>query len=122
MSSKSEMKREYKEMPVEAGIFLITNTANGKVLLGSSTNLRGPLNKHRFMLSSRSHTNAALQRDWDTLGRDAFRFEIVAVIKPKPDDPTFSLRVELEALEEAWIAKLQPFGERGYNLNARIRE
>jgi hypothetical protein len=121
MKSRADLKRDYKEMPVEAGVFLITNTANGKVLLGSSTNLRGPLNKHRFMLSTRGHMNRALQEDWNTFGPNAFRFEIVAVVEAK-DDPTFRVETELAKLEEAWIGKTQPFGDRGYNANRRIRE
>jgi len=121
MKSKSEIKREYKEAPKKAGIFLITNTANGKQLLGSSANLHGPLNKHRFMLSSGGHYNRRLQEDWNKFGADAFQFEVVAVVEPK-EDPEFSLELELSRLEEIWLAKTQPFGERGYNPNARIRE
>jgi hypothetical protein len=121
MTSRSELKRQYKEAPKDAGIFLITNTSNGKVLLGSSKNLHGPLNKHRFMLSSGRHTNTALQADWTKDGADAFKFEIVEVIKQK-DDPEFNLDAELSLLEEIWLEKLQPFGEKGYNPNSRIRE
>jgi hypothetical protein len=121
MKSRSDLKREYKETPVRAGVFLVTNEANGKVLLGSSTNLHGPLNKHRFMLSTRGHSNRALQEDWNTFGPGAFRFEVVAVVEPK-DDPGFSVEIELSKLEAAWLEKTQPFGDRGYNASARIRE
>jgi len=121
MESKSDLKRQYKETSNEAGIFLITNTTNGKVFLGSSLNLYGPLNKHRFMLSTGSHLNSELQADWNRLGADAFKFEIVEVIKPS-DDPDFRLETALVASEEAWLAKMQPVGERGYNRNVRIRE
>ncbi|MFN8460531.1 MAG: hypothetical protein U0X93_01985 [Anaerolineales bacterium] len=40
----------------------------------------------------------------------------------RKDDPTFNLSDELTLLEMIWLEKLQPFGERGYNLNERIRE
>jgi hypothetical protein len=121
MESKSDLKRQYKETSNQAGIFLITNTTNGKVLLGSSTNLHGPLNKHRFMLSTGSHLNRALQADWNELGPEAFKFEIVEIIKPK-DDPGFRLEAALAECEVAWLAKTQAVGDRGYNTNARIRE
>ncbi len=121
MKSRSELKREYKETPPRAGVFLITNEATGKVLLGSSANLHGPLNKHRFMLSIGAHSNRALQEDWNAFGPGAFRFEIVAVVETK-DDPGFRADVELSKLEAAWLEKTQPFGDRGYNENARIRE
>jgi len=121
MDSKSDLKRQYKETANQAGIFLITNKTNGKVLLGSSLNLHGPLNKHRFMLSTGSHLNSALQADWNRLGPDAFTFEIVEVIKPR-DDPDFRIERALAEREEAWLAKTQPVGEGGYNKNTRIRE
>ena len=33
-----------------------------------------------------------------------------------------SFNDELTLLEEIWLEKLQPFGERGYNSSAKIRE
>jgi group I intron endonuclease len=112
--SRAEIKRAYKEMPRQAGIFQVKNLKNGKILLGSSTNLHGPLNKHRFMLSIGRHDNQVLQNDWNQFGPDAFVFEILEVVKPS-DDPSFSVEDELALLEQIWIEKLQPFGDRGYN-------
>ncbi len=114
MSTRTELRRQYKEMKVEAGVFQIRNTRTGKVLLGSSTNLRGPFNKHRFMLSIGKHDNQALQQDWNRYGADAFAFETLEVVKPS-EDSLFCLEDELTLLEQIWIEKLQPFGESGYN-------
>ena len=120
--SRKEINREYKERIKPAGVYQVKNMANGKVLLGSSLNLEGPLNRHRFMLKIGSHTNKALQKDWDELGPDQFTFDILEEIKQRPDDPSFNLKDELSLLEMIWLEKLQPFGERGYNLNEKIRE
>jgi biotin operon repressor len=114
VSTHSEIKRQYKEAPREAGIFQVKNTVNGKVLLGSSKNLHGPLNKHRFILSIGRHWNKALQNDWDRLGPDAFVFEVLEIVKQK-DDPAFNLEDELSLLEQIWTERVQPFGEGGYN-------
>jgi len=121
VKSRKDINREYLERVKPAGVFQVKNTANGKVLLGSSLNLEGPLNRHKFMLKIGSHTNKALQKDWDELGPDKFIFEILEEVKVK-DDPNFNLKDELTLLELIWLEKLQPFGERGYNLNERIRE
>jgi len=118
---EKRLKSEYKSAPKEAGIFRITNTANGKVYLGSSLNLHGPLNKHRFTLSIGSHINKALQADWDRFGAEAFVFEIVELVQRKAD-PGFKVEDELKLLEEIWIEKEQPFSERGYNDRKKIRE
>jgi group I intron endonuclease len=119
--SRADLKRDYKETPRQAGIFQIKNNQTGKILLGSSTNLHGPLNKHRFMLSIGSHDNAALQHDWNQFGADAFGFEILEIVKPT-DDSSFNLDDELTLLEQIWIEKLQPMGGRGYNLGPIRRD
>jgi len=121
MSSRKDSKREYRERPQRAGVFMVKNQANGKLLLGSSLNVDGPLNSHRFMLKHGQHRNAALQRDWNSFGADSFTFEILETVTPS-DAPGFNLADELTLLEEIWLEKLQPLGERGYNTNAKIRQ
>ena len=118
--TRKELNREYVERLKPAGIYQVRNTANGKMLLGSSLNLEGPLNRHRFMLKIGSHTNKALQNDWNELGAEAFTFEILEEVKVK-EDPNFNLQDELTLLEMIWLENLQPV-ENGYNLNTRIRE
>ena len=121
MKSKQDIKREYKERQKPAGVFQIKNIANSKVLLGSSLNLEGPLNSHKFMLTIGKHRNEALQKDWNTFGADKFVFEILEVVKVK-DDPSFDIKDELTLLEQIWLEKLQPFGDRGYNTDDKIRQ
>jgi len=121
MKTRKDINREYAERVKPAGIYQVKNTVSGKVLLGSSLNLEGPLNRHKFMLKIGSHTNKQLQKDWDELGPDKFIFEILEEVKMK-DDPNFNLKDELTLLEMIWLEKLQPVGEHGYNLNERIRE
>lgn len=121
MPSRQELKRAYQERPRPAGIFQIKNTISGKVLLGSSLNLDGALNRHRFMLSIGGHPNKALQQDWDQFGADAFVCEVLELAKVT-EDPHFNLSDELTLLEQIWIEQLQPFDERGYNRDIRIRQ
>ncbi len=121
MKSRKDIIREYKERPKPAGVFQVKNTTNGKVLLGSSLNLDGSLNKHKFGLSIGRHPNDALQKDWNALGSDKFAFEILEVVKVK-DDPNFNLEDELTLLEQIWLEKLQPVGAGGYNKDSNIRQ
>jgi group I intron endonuclease len=120
MKTRKEINREYVERVKPAGVYQVKNLASGKVLLGSSLNLEGPLNRHKFMLKIKGHTNKELQKDWDELGPDQFVFEILEEVQMK-DDPNFNLKDELTLLEMIWLDKLQPV-ERGYNLNTHIRE
>ena len=121
VKSIQDIKREYKERTKPAGVFQVKNIANGKVLLGSSRNLEGPLNGHKFMLTTGSHRNETLQKEWNEFGAEKFVFEILEVVKVK-DDPNFNLDDELTLLEQIWLEKLQPFGERGYNTDTHIRQ
>jgi len=121
MKSRKELNREYLERPKPAGVFQVKNKVNGKALLGSSLNLDGALNGHRFMLNIGSHSNKALMEDWNQYGPDAFLFEILEVVQVR-DDPNFNLHDELTLLEMIWLEKLQPVGEKGYNPNERIRQ
>lgn len=121
MKTRKEINREYKERVKPSGVYQVKNLANSKVLLGSSLNLEGPLNRHRFMLKINGHTNKELQKDWNELGPEQFLFEILEVVQVK-DDPNFNLKDELTLLEQIWLEELYPFGERGYNTDANIRE
>src|SRR5690242_12672050 len=110
MKSRQESKRNYLERVKPAGVFQVRNTNTGKLLLGSTLNLEGALNGHRFSLAIRAHRNTALQHDWNSYGPDAFVFEVLEVVKVS-DEPYFNLNDELTLLEQIWIEQLQPFGE-----------
>lgn len=59
------------------GIYKITNTANGKVYIGSSVDVRGRFNSHRSDLRQNKHGNQHLQRAWNLYGEHSFVFEII---------------------------------------------
>lgn len=119
--SRKEIQREYKERVKPSGVYQVRNAVNGKVLLGSDLNLEGTLNRHRFMLRMGSHPIRALQQDWNELGEDKFVFEILEEVK-RTNDPNFNLEDELILVEQIWLEKVQPFGERGYNPNMNLRQ
>jgi hypothetical protein len=119
--TRKELQREYQERMKPSGVYQVRNLSNGKVLLGSSLNLDGLLNRNRFMLRNNGHLNKELQKDWNELGPDQFVFDVLEVVQVQ-DDPNFNLKDELTLLEQIWLEKLHPFGERGYNINDRIRE
>ncbi|MED4227906.1 GIY-YIG nuclease family protein [Neobacillus cucumis] len=114
MDRKKELKQQYKETSVEAGVFQIKNTINNKIYLGKTKNFK-TLNGLKFMLETNGYTpNKELQREWNEYGKDAFTFEILEALKTS-DDPYYNEKEALAALEEKWLETLQPYGERGYN-------
>jgi hypothetical protein len=109
---RKRLKDEYKRGRREAGVFQIRNTANGKVLVVSALDLPGVMNRHRFELAAGGHMNRRLQADWDESGGDAFAFEVLDQLVPRQGtDP----RAELTFLEDLWLERLNPYGDRGYN-------
>ena len=120
MDKKKELKRAFKRRPIVAGVFRIRNLVSGRIFFGSSTNMHGPLDRNRFLLSINKHPNENLQRDWNNLGQEAFAFEVLETI-PVRDDPDPDYSEDLAILEQIWLDKLLPFGENGYNTEKRIR-
>ncbi|MBA4379023.1 MAG: ArsR family transcriptional regulator [Gemmatimonas sp.] len=97
-----------------AGIYVVRNTVEGKLLLGASRNLPAGLNSQRAQLRFGGHRNRALQADWNRLGEDAFIIEVHEELKPA--EGTREVRQEdLEALLALVIAELQPWGKDGYH-------
>jgi hypothetical protein len=115
------LKQDYQRTKHAFGVFLIRNTTNEKLFLGAGLDIHGIINRHRFALRAGGHQCVALQRDWNELGAAKFEFEILDQMEPL-DDPLFDVRRELSFMEEMWLEKLQPFGERGYNKKKLTRE
>lgn len=113
-NTRSEIKLEYKQTARAVGVYQIRNTANGRFFVGSSKNLDGVFNRHKFELSHGGHRNKELQREWNEYGHENFAFEVLERLDPDGDAPR-DYTEELEILEEAWLEKLQPYRERGYN-------
>lgn len=96
------------------GVYQIRNTANGKLLVGVSKDIPSMFNRHRAELRMGGHRNRELQKDWAEFGPEAFEFEVLDTLTP-PELPDYNPSGDLKTLEELWLDKLSPFGERGYN-------
>ncbi|QGY45718.1 GIY-YIG nuclease family protein [Maribellus comscasis] len=116
MNSKKELKKAYKEMKFQIGVFQIRNTLNGKIFVGSSTDLNAIRNRIRTELKFGSYPNAGLQKDWINDGEENFVFEVLSELKQGDGDKKMNIRKELKQLERMFIEELQPFENRGYNL------
>jgi hypothetical protein len=110
---RKEARRQYKETPRPAGVFAVRNTVDGKVLVGSSVNVPGMLNRVRFQLQDGSAPFPELQADWTRLGESAFAFEVLDTLEPS-DDPTADPADDLAELVDVWLDKLALPAEKLY--------
>lgn len=100
------------------GVYQVRNTRSGKVFIGTSADLPAMLNRQQAQLKFGAHPNRELQRDWKELGADAFSFEVLDTL-PEPEQPGYDPAADLRILEEMWLEKLSPFGDRGYNVKRK---
>ncbi len=122
MDKRAEIKRNYKETLRPAGIYQVKNLYNDKILIGSSINLDGALNRIKFELEFGlekglkygHHAGDDLLQDWRSYGEDSFSFEILDYLTIEEYDRK-KVEKELSVLLEMWLAQLQPYEPHGYN-------
>ena len=61
----------------DCGVYLIRNTANGKVYVGSSYRIPKRWKEHCRDLKYNRHSNTRLQNSWNKHGESAFELEVV---------------------------------------------
>ncbi len=115
MKDKKKIIKEYKQSVQPMGIFQIRNLQNGKIFIGSSRNLNAALNRFKFDPEISCSVISRLKKDLKYYGADNFVLEIIDRLEPKKD-PGYDYSEDLVELEQMWIDKLQPFGEKGYNI------
>jgi len=113
MDRKKELKEQYKEIKIEAGVYQIRNTINNKIFVASASNLK-TMNGKRTEMASGHHWNPALKKELIEFGAVAFVFETLEILEMK-EDGYFNEKNALKKLEQKWLDKLQPYGDRGYN-------
>ncbi len=96
------------------GVFLIRNLVNDKIFVGSTMNLDAMFNRIRFQLYAGAHPTKSLEADWKQLGAGKFEFEVLEEVFPR-EDANYDYAADLETLEDLWLEKLQPYGDKGYN-------
>jgi len=111
---KKELKNSYKLTPPNAGVFKITNKANGKIFVSSSLNLKAIFNRLKTELRFGSCRIRELQNDWNSFGAEQFTFDIVEIVEPDKNENAVDAK-SIKTCEELWLYELKPYGEIGYN-------
>lgn len=120
MDRREALKQQYKETKIDAGIYQIKNTKNQRLLIESTMNLKTMTGK-QFTLEMGSYQNKQLQNEWNEFGKDAFVFEVLEILEI-PESGYFDAKDSLKKLKEKWLDKLQPYGDRGYNIKKLVKD
>ena len=105
---------EYKQTEIPMGIYLMRNNINGKIFVNKSPNLNAIKNRDKMTLSAGLHMNKKLQKDWTEFGEDNFSYEILEELDQK-EETAVSVKDRLKKMEQKWLEKLEPYGDKGYN-------
>jgi len=62
---------------LKSGIYKITNAINGKIYIGSSSNLYNRKHHHFSKLKHNKHSNQHLQNSYNKYGKENFKFDII---------------------------------------------
>jgi hypothetical protein len=118
--NKKQAKLDYILSHRQMGVFQIRNLINDKIYITSSVDVPGYINRTRFQLNSNSHPSRSLQKEWSEHGDENFAFEILEEVEPR-EQPDYNYRADVDFLEDLWLDKEQPYGDRGYNLKKKTR-
>jgi len=108
-------REDYKRVIQPMGIVQVKNLKSGRCFIMGSANTMGTINSLRFQLKTGAFaTSHELCRDWQEIGEESFAIEVIDALEPV-DDPDHDYKADLQALEDLWLEKLQPYGDRGYH-------
>ena len=95
-------------MKIVSGVYIIVNTINQKVYVGSSVNVFKRWNSHKRALGKGVHHCQPLQRAWNKYGEDTFEFRFIEPVKTNSKE-------DLIEAEQRWIDMYQA-SVSGYNI------
>jgi len=106
MNRRKEINNDYKARRLNGGVYMITNTVNGKYLIGYAAELKSMQNRFQFAATTGSAVHPKLQADWDKYGAHAFIFKVLEELEQKPDQSQAEFVDELKTLEQLCRANL----------------
>ena len=106
MNRRKEIINEYKERKSRGGVYTITNSLNGKYLIGHAANLKSVQNRFQFAVTTGSPVHPKLRKDWEELGAKVFALEVLEELEQKPEQSQAEFMDDLKTLEQLLRANL----------------
>ncbi len=100
MNRRKEILKEYKGRKQCGGVYIITNTVNGKYLTGYAADLKSVHNRFQFALMTGATLDPRLRKDWEAFGAKAFTLEVLEELEKKHEQSDGEFMEDLQALEQ----------------------
>jgi len=106
MSKRKELRQEYKARRRRGGVYIITNTQNGKYLVGHAADIASVRNHFDFAVTTGSAVHPKLREDWAESGPSAFVLEVREELEQGPDQSHAEFLEDLKLLGQLWRTNL----------------
>lgn len=105
---RKELRAAYEDRRPRAGVYLLRNTATGRILLASTPDLESQRNKLEFGRATESTgvLDRRLVDDARRHGMASFELEILDELEIGPEMTPARVRADLDALESLWRERL----------------
>ena len=105
---REELRSTYEQRPREAGVYVLRNSATGRILIASTVDLASIRNRLEFGQST--HSTGVLDRrlvaDARAHGMESFSLEVLDTLPADPERDDAQAAADLKALEELWRDQL----------------
>lgn len=96
------------------GVYMIKNTHNGKVYIGSSVDIFLRFARHKNDLRLNRHSSIILQRAYNKYGLESFEFSVIETVAD---------HTQIHVREQYWMDHYQSYNlSKGYNRSATARK
>lgn len=108
MDKRRELRNQYRERRALGGVYVITNTANGKYLLAHTPDLASARNRFAFAVTTGSAVHPRMREDWGTFGGGAFALEVLEELEQGQEQTRAAFIEDLKTLEQLRRAEFDP--------------
>ena len=106
MNRRKEIIKAYKERKRMGGVYMITNTLNGKYLIERTADLKSMQNHFQFAVETGSTLHPKLRKDWEEAGAQAFALHVLEELEQTPEQSDAEFMQDLDTLEQLCRANL----------------
>jgi hypothetical protein len=106
VNRRREISKAYKDRKLQGGVYIISNTRNGKYLIGHAADLASIRNRFQFAIRTGSAVDPRLRQDWEAFGPSAFTLDVLETLEQRPEQSQADFLDDLKTLEQLARANL----------------